>query len=368
MRVGILVPSIGAFGQKGFYNAQEIGLAKAMDAFCTEVKVYRLVDESQEERTEHIEGSKNANVWFMPSKRIGNNGLFDVSVLDKTLDALVFFSDTQFVVPNVYRWARKNNVVMLPYIGVLESHSTSRLKKLIVDFLFQRNISVYRKCHCLAKTPKVKEGLKDLGVDQATVVPVGLDLTLMKQDFEQTDSLELRKKYGYQPEDKVLLFVGRMIEEKQPVRMIDIFARACQKDARYRLLMVGSGELRNSVEEAIAEYGITDKVRLIDRIPNSDIWELYRIADCFVNLNQQEIFGMAILEAMYYGCKVVAWEAPGPSFIIENGVSGFLGKDEEGILTSICEKQLDRPKISERILNHFTWDKSAAAVCALIKN
>lgn len=38
---------------------------------------------------------------------------------------------------------------------------------------------------------------------------------------------------------------------------------------------------------------------------------------------------MAILEAMYYGCKVVAWDAPGPNLIIENGKSGWLVRDAD---------------------------------------
>ena len=39
MKVGILITSISNFGQKGFYNAQEIGLAKAMAKSCEAVEV-----------------------------------------------------------------------------------------------------------------------------------------------------------------------------------------------------------------------------------------------------------------------------------------------------------------------------------------
>ncbi len=111
--------------------------------------------------------------------------------------------------------------------------------------------------------------------------------------------------------------IGRMIDEKQPVRMIDILAKIREKDTSYKLLMVGTGELKTAVEDRIEKFNLQDIVQVVERIPNSDIWELYRLAGAFVNLNQQEIFGMAILEAMYYGCKVVAWKAPGPNLIIK---------------------------------------------------
>ena len=98
-----------------------------------------------------------------------------------------------------------------------------------------------------------------------------------------------------------------MTKYKQPIKMIQIYADIAKKDARYKLLMVGMGELKDEIIQCIDELGVSRGIRLIDRISNCDIWELYRFADAFVNLNQQEIFGMAILEAMYYGCKVVAW-------------------------------------------------------------
>ena len=43
MRIGLLITSIGNFGQKGFYNAQEIGLAKELDKLFDEVIVYKAV-------------------------------------------------------------------------------------------------------------------------------------------------------------------------------------------------------------------------------------------------------------------------------------------------------------------------------------
>ncbi|MCD8239589.1 MAG: glycosyltransferase [Clostridiales bacterium] len=174
----------------------------------------------------------------------------------------------------------------------------------------------------------------------------------------------MKLKYGFETENKVILFIGRLIEEKQPLKMIEIFSQLYQMDSSYRLLMVGTGPLMDKVKEKVKNANLVDVVTQIEKIPNSDIWELYRLADCFVNLNQQEIFGMAILEAMYYGCKVIAWHAPGPDFIIDDGVSGYLiGNDKEA-----CERILDSADIEKaakmHILNQFTWKKSAERIYA----
>jgi 1,2-diacylglycerol 3-alpha-glucosyltransferase len=233
--------------------------------------------------------------------------------------------------------------------------------------MFKRNLAVYRKNHCFVKTPTLEKKLRKLGVNDITVAPVGLDITLLKADFEAYASTELKKKYGYQSTDKVLLFIGRLINEKQPLRMVEIFADLADKDDSYKLLMVGMGELKTAVELKIDELRLADRVQMIERIPNRDIWELYRIAEVFVNLNQQEIFGMAILEAMFYGCKVVAWHAPGPDFIIENGTSGWLVNSNESTLEKILDNKDFSRDAHERIMNCFTWRNTAKIIADLAK-
>lgn len=361
MRLGLLTTSIGSFGKNGYYNLQEIGLAKALDTFCDELVIYKLVSLDQEYTTHKVESCSHAVIHYVPSKKIGNNGIIDFKVLDPTLDVLIHFSDTQLSVPQVFRWAKKNLIRYFPYIGVLESHSANAIKQAIVNLLFRRNLAIYRKCHCYVKTPTVQNILRALGVDNITVTPVGLDLSLVNRNYDSYPVIDLKKKYGYQESDKIILFIGRFVAEKEPIKMIELFAGVKEKDDGYKLLMVGSGVLEREVLSKIQSLGLDGEVQIINMIPNDQIWELYRLADCFVNLNQNEIFGMAILEAMYYGCKVIAWKAPGPSFIIESGLSGMLVEtDEEAIRCVISDGSC--ALAHERIQQHFTWDRTASVI------
>ncbi len=83
-------------------------------------------------------------------------------------------------------------------------------------------------------------------------------------------------------------------------------------------------------------------------------------------MNQQEIFGMAILEAMYYGCKVVVWKAPGPELIIEDGVSGYLVDSNTSVVNKMMETNYTLEKGKQRVLENFTWDNMAKRVFALV--
>lgn len=367
MKIGIMVLSMGSFGKRGFYNLQEVGLAKALDSLCDEVKVYKLVPVPEENKIQTIAGTSHSFIHYLSAKNVGTNGIPNMDLIDKDIDALICFSDTQFALPKVYRWTQKNRIPLFPYIGVAESHSTSHLKRIIVNFLFRRNLSVYRKCYCLAKNPDVKIKLTDAGVKNTSVVPVGLDLSLMKMDWECFDSNSLKTKYGFSESNKVILFIGRLIEEKQPVRMIEILSDIRQRNQEYKLLMVGTGELKKAVEGKVKELNLEDEVKMIEKIPNNDIWELYCFADSFVNLNQQEIFGMAILEAMYYGCKVVAWEAPGPNLIIENGVSGCIVTSSQEVEDAVINVNLSGDAMRKRVLEHFTWRSAAERILSIAK-
>lgn len=367
MRIGILVTSIGNFGKKGFYNTQEVGLAKALSSLCEQVIVYKAVHKCEDFSSEKIVNTDNAILELIPTSNFGINGIINTKVLDKNLDALIYFSDTQFSVPSVYKWCKKNKVKFIPYVGVTESHSGNKLVRRIINTLFERNLKVFRKSNCIVKTPTVQNELAEKGVRNTVVAPVGLDITLLNKDYAKADKTKLKEKYGYKADEKVLLFIGRLVSEKQPERIIEILSEIVQKDASYRLLMVGKGELKEKVFEKIQQKGLQDKVKLVEAIPNSEIWELYRLADAFINLNEQEIFGMVILEAMYYGCKVVALHAPGPNYIIENKISGMLCNNNEEIIVVIFDTTDFSSTSHNRILEHFTWENTARIIEEIIR-
>ena len=82
-------------------------------------------------------------------------------------------------------------------------------------------------------------------------------------NMKKCDPIELKKKYGYRDEDKVLLFIGRLTEEKQPMRMIQIYEDIVGRDEEYKLLMIGTGELRSEIIQLIGEKRRQGDIQLI---------------------------------------------------------------------------------------------------------
>lgn len=127
-------------------------------------------------------------------------------------------------------------------------------------------------------------------------------------------------------------------------------------------IMIGNGEKSDFIDKKIDELKLTRRILRIKGIPNREIHKYYKMADYFVNFNDHEIFGMSILEAMYQGCNVIAFHAPGPNTIIDEN-SGFLTNSLEDMLRIInarLKKEEGKPR--DRIVKNFTWDVSAKII------
>ena len=155
--------------------------------------------------------------------------------------------------------------------------------------------------------------------------------------------------------------------------LIPFFHELYQKDAPYRMISIGKGELQEAFEQKIKQLGFEDAICRIESIPNDQVWKYYCMSDVMVNLNRVEIFGMAILEAMYYGCPVVARRAPGPEYILTDGKDGFLCDDSEQIIANVehlCGDIGFHGKIAraakERIAESFVWQATAQAMMNVI--
>ncbi len=362
MKIGILVLMINNFGKKGFYNSQEVGMAKAIAKRGHKVVIYKLVEKKQEKSKVSI----NNNIIFktIPVRNYGNNGDVNISELNPQIEKLICFSDTQVFLPRVYHWCKKYSVEMIPYIGVVESHSNNAIIRGIINTLFFRNIQIYRKCRNFVKSPQVKAALEKRGVQEVQVVPVGLDLDLMNEDYKQSDIGILKRKLGLADKHRIILFVGRMEDEKRPLDMINYFKKISEQDDHYRLMIIGDGYLKDKIMALIKKLNLSDRCIHKQSVPNNEMWQYYRISECMVNLNRQEIFGMVLLEAMYYECPVVAWTAPGPDYILEDKRAGFVVKNDDELIKCIFDPGLSLVGENERqrVLSQFTWERMADAV------
>lgn len=127
---------------------------------------------------------------------------------------------------------------------------------------------------------------------------------------------ELRRSLGYTDEDFVVLFCGRIAEEKGIHKLVEAFTR--MDDPHTKLLIVGSPFFAAQETSPFMEQLKADAARLGDRIqftgylPNGQLPAYYSAADlaCFPAL-WQEPAGLVAIEAMACGCPVLATRSGG---------------------------------------------------------
>ena len=367
MNIGIIVTIVGSFGKKGFYNSQEIGLGKALAKQGHTVLILKCIDKNFKYEKEQI--AQNLEIEYLPVTHLGAHGYLPGKYIKSNFDAILAFSDTQIFVPHIYRFCKRNKITFVPYIGIAHSFQQN-IKSKFMDALFKiTTLRIYQKIPVIAKTSAAKDELKNLGVKTCNVAPVGLDTSKLNLNFRESDREALKMKYGFNKDDCIICFVARLKPEKRPVDLIHIFENIKDEGNR-KLLIVGEGPEREQIDMLINKYNIMDRVKIFEKINYENMWEIHYISDYFVNLRAEEIFGMAVLEAVYYETSVAAIDAPGPSTILQ-GMKGhkicFSDLEIENWIKSEYPNEKYLRESSEKILENFTWEACAKTFVDMVK-
>lgn len=360
-KLGIFVPIIG-FGRKGFYNSQEIGIGKAFAKRGYDVSIIKCLKRERNEQLETLQLQENLKITYYYCGHIGVHALIDLSILDPQWDRLIVFSDNQLCIPKVSKWCKAHNVTFVPYVGIIHSFGNNIIKQKLMNLLFNiGTCRVYKQSTVVVKNTFVQKKLMSKGVNNTLLAPVGLDFSVLHV-CENENIITIRKKWGFRPQDRILIFIGILTEEKRPLDALDIIRRLHEEDNNYKMILIGKGPLKAEVERLIKHQNMVEYVNYIEEIPNKDIWELHFCADIYINLWEQEIFGMAILEALYYNNFVVAIDAPGPNTILSQMRGCKLCKSIDEVIESI--RQIDCNK-KELLINNrkqldllFNWNNS----------
>ena len=185
----------------------------------------------------------------------------------------------------------------------------------------------------------------------------------------------LRKENGFS-EGPVVLYVGRLVEEKGAHLLIDAFKKALKNAPRAKLLIVGS---RTFSDERPTPYieglrkqaeGFEGRIHFAGYVSRDEIYRYYLMSDliAFPSL-WKEPFGVVVLEAMSCALPVVAFDDGGPAEVIQNGKDGVLVPREKGsegfasALTCLMRDERLREEIGRearrKVEERFNWPSIA---------
>lgn len=202
----------------------------------------------------------------------------------------------------------------------------------------------------------LKAYLQEMGAPdrKVTVLRNGVDLKLFQP---VADRAALRARLGI--DGTTLLSVGHMIERKGHHLIIDAMVDLpdCQ------LLLVGDGELDQSLREQVARLQLQDRVHFIGRIDQTGLREYYAAADALVLASSREGWANVLLESMACGTPVVATPVDGTPEVVADPAGGVLMRDRSAAAIADGVKALlaNQPtrEQTRAYAEQFSWDETS---------
>lgn len=168
--------------------------------------------------------------------------------------------------------------------------------------------------------------------------------------------VERSKNCSYNPENRRIFSVGRLVQVKGYDMLLDVAERVSIKYPDWSWHIFGEGKLRESLEKQIKDRNLEEWVILRGNDPK--VYERYSEAGLYVMTSYHEGMPMVLLEAMAHHLPIVSFDCKtGPKEIINNNVNGFLipAYDVRNMADKICELLGNRP-LREVLASHSMDD------------
>lgn len=215
-------------------------------------------------------------------------------------------------------------------------------KRVIIDWV----LSYMEQCqHVITPSESMKQILAESGVVGRFIsaIPTGIDV----EPFRQADGEMVRHERGW-GNDLVLISVGRLGKEKNFDTLLTACAQIIQKRERIRLVIIGDGPERKTLEELAAQLGIAPQVEFTGRVEFDEIPGYLKAADIFCFASVTETQGLVTMEALAAGLPVVAVAAPGTADAVTHGQEGLLTENDSAALAQAITQVIDNPALRQQ--------------------
>ena len=189
------------------------------------------------------------------------------------------------------------------------------------------------------------------------------------------DRQKIRDRFGYSSSDFVLLWLGIFMPHRRLQDAIEAVSLLKSQGFPVRLLLAGSGlsfpEYFNTVKALSAQLGVAQAVTFAGRVPDEEIQDFYCACDAFLFPNENQTWGLAVLEAMACGCPVLVSSGAAVHEVLADGENAFLFPPRNpATLAARIQEVATQPELRAAIAQkgmdlvrtQFTWDQFARQI------
>jgi len=218
----------------------------------------------------------------------------------------------------------------IPVVGTFHTNFPSYINYLKLDKIINsKNLKryswkylswFYNRCEYVTVPTKAFEKvLKNKLKTKIVVIPPGIKFVGRKKSKKK-----LKKKYGFDENEKIILHVGRICKEKNISFIIKAFNYL--KNKNVKLVITSDGPYRENLEKKVEKLGIENKVFFTGYISENVLQDFYQLSDVFVMASNTETLGFVLLEAIYNYLPIVVTDSPVISDLVIKNRIGIVSK------------------------------------------
>lgn len=368
----VIFRSSGSIIDYNTYNCQEIGLAKILVKKGFKVSVI-LAGKAEGFHEISVNNKLSIDLYHLPYKSLNQSICYFKGykrLLQKLNPDIVQVHDFGLLMSYlVLKWAKQNHCRTVLIQGNYRETQKPILKQLELLFnatIGTQSLRLVDRIGC--KTIMAKNYIKEYTKKEPLLTPIGLDTS----KFNTPVDMNWQKKLDLGANKKILLYVGTMEERRNVFFLQNLLEKL---PSEYILVMAGEGPQLIQLKEMALERGLEKRCFFLGKLKQEFLPSLYSIADLFLLASNYEIYGMVILEAMYFGLPVISSVTAGSETIISNRKDGLIinsiNEDiwSKEIIAISKNNQLNEMKIEAQkaVQRKFIWEKAVDNFIQLYK-
>lgn len=230
----------------------------------------------------------------------------------------------------------RRSSVVYGKIGLTPSDVSNRLKRAVHGRLMRSTDRVVAVAEAVRR-----EVVNDFRVPEERVVtiPNAVDSGRMNPERGRAAT---RSALGIPPNSPVILSLGALTWEKDPVAHVELGVRVIRQRPEVVHVMVGEGPLGPQVESAIRWHNLDGQIRLLPA--RADVPDLLAMSDVLLVASRTEGMPTCVIEAGFLGVPVAAYAIAGVPEVVVDGVTGRLSApgDIDGLAVNLLDLLTDK--------------------------
>ena len=356
------------------YNVQQVGIGKSLvnKGYNYDFITFKKHAPRKETVFYEKDGCR-AKCIELPRTRVLRWGINTDICKKEFLDQYDLIICQEYYQLETYLISCKSNRVAM-YTGPYYNMFLPKCFSPIYDFFFTKKIN-QQIPYKFVKSVLAYDFMEKKGYTGLTNVGVALDTSR----FADVEILpETKQLIDFMKANQCLLYVGSLIERKNYPFLLETYKKMLQRNPEIKLVLIGKSKVsgiekylgkKDSAYAAKYDKMLTEKEKAgiyhLERLANPQLRYIYPLAKAFLLPSILEIFGMVLLEAMYFGAPVVSSRNGGSLTLMADGKCGQIVEefDAEKWCDAIS-KYLDDPQYAKNVANaamkkvkeEYTWD------------